>query len=118
MLPAFGLTALIGAMLRGLSGVTGFLAFIGSGISDPLRYGWHILLLLATIGLLLTAGAIPQLRTLSFYGLALLGTLCAAFCLFAATRQGTPETINALLVLSPSLAGIVTSLWFAAKYQQ
>ena len=93
------------------------LAFFGAGIAEPLRYGWRIIALLAASGLVLSVGAIPQLRTLSFYGLSAAGTLCAAFCLCAAIREGAPETINALIVLSPSFVGITAGVWFAAKFQ-
>ena len=123
MLPAFGLTLLIGFMLLVAAGpkdgwsviVQGF-AFFGAGIVEPLRYGWRIVALLAAVAFFLGAGAIPSLRTLAFYGLGVIGTLCVAFCIFAASREGRPETFNALLVLSPSFAGIAACVWFATKF--
>ena len=123
MVPAFALTAVIGAILLlaagpkdGWSVLINLFAFFGAGIAEPLRYGWRILALLATIGLFLTAGAIPQLRVIAFYGLGVLGTLCVAFCLFAAIRQGPHEALNVVIVLTPSFAGIVACVWFASKF--
>ena len=62
-------------------------AFFGAGLVEPLKYGWRIVALLVVIGFFLSAGAIPALRTLSFYGLAALATVCAVFCLYAASQQ-------------------------------
>jgi len=123
MLPSFVLSAIIGAVMLvaagpkdGWSVIINLFAFFGAGIAEPLRYGWRILALLATIAFFLSAGAIPQLRTLAFYGLGTLGSVCIGFCLFEATRQGGPETFNAALVLIPSFAGIAACAWFAAKF--
>jgi hypothetical protein len=117
MVPAFALTAIIGAILLlaagpkdGWSVLINLFAFFGAGIAEPLRYGWRILALMATIGLFLTAGVI------AFYGLGVLGMLCVAFCLFAAIRQGPHETLNVVIVLTPSFAGIVACVWFASKF--
>ena len=124
MIPAFALTALVAAMLllasglkEGLWSLVQIFAFFGAGIAEPLQHGWRIVALLAVTGLILTAGAIPQLRIGAFYALSIAGTLCAAFCLFAASREGTPETINVLIVLAPSFLGIVAGVWFATKFQ-
>jgi len=123
MIPAFALTALIVVMMLlgagprdGWSVIIDFFAFFGAGIAEPLRYGWRILALLAAIAFFLTAGAIPQLRTLAFWGLGVMGSVCAAFCLYAAIRQGPNETLNAVLVLVPSFGGIAACAWFAAKF--
>src|SRR5947207_3745915 len=87
MIPAFVLTAIVTVLLlftagpkEGWSVLINSFAFFGAGIAEPLHYGWRILALLATIVLFLSAGAIPQLRTLAFYGLGVLGTLFVAFC--------------------------------------
>lgn len=123
MLPAFLLTAVIIVMLliaagpkQGWSVIINIFAFFGAGIAEPLHYGWRVLALLATIGLFLSAGVIPQLRTLAFYGLGILGISCVAFCLYAAVREGSGETFSAALVLLPSYAGIVACAWFATKF--
>jgi hypothetical protein len=124
MIPAFALAALVGAMLLlaagpkdGWSVIINLFAFFGAGIAEPLRYGWRIVVLLTAVGLFLTAGAFPQLRSLAFYGLGVLGALCMAFSLFAATQQGPHETLNALLVLLPSFAGLVACAWFGSKFR-
>jgi hypothetical protein len=124
MLPAFCLTALVAAILLlaagpkdGWSVIFNGLAFFGAGIVEPFRYGWRIVALLAVIGFLLSAGAIPALRTLSFHGLAILGTLCAVFCLYHASQQDRYNVVNALIVLAPSFAGISACLWFAFKFK-
>ncbi len=124
MVPAFGLTALIATLLilstgfkEGFGALFQILGYLGAGIAEPLRYGYRIVAFLVVSGFVLTAVAFPQLRTLSFWGLSTAGTLCAAFCLFAASREGTPETINALIVLSPSFVGIAAGVWFATKFQ-
>jgi hypothetical protein len=124
MVPAFGLTAFIITILllaagpkEGWSVLFNGLAFFGAGLVEPLRYGWRIVALLAVIGLFLGAGAIPALRTLSFQALALMGTLCAVFCLYQAAQQDGYNVINALIVLSPSLAGIGACIWFALKFR-
>ena len=127
MLPVFGLTALIATMLLVAAGpsdawsvfsnaMTVF-AFFGAGLVEPLRYGWRIVALLAFIGLALSAGAIPSLRIPAFYVVALLGTLGVAFCLFFAWREGVQEMLSALLVLSPSIVGIVACVWCANKFK-
>ena len=124
MLPAFALTALIVAMMLFAAGprdgwtvVINFIAFFGAGIESPARYGWRIALLLGTMGMFIGAGAIPGLRNYAFHGLALLATLCVAFCFYAASQEDIHNVFNALLVLSPSLVGIVACLWFATKFK-
>ena len=124
MLPAFALTAFIVAIMLLAAGpskgwwiLLSIPAFFGAGIVDPLRYGWRIAAFFAVLALLLGAGAIPALRVYAFQGLALLATLCVAFCVYAASTQDMYNVFNALLVLSPSLAGIAACLWFAAKFK-
>ena len=124
MIPAFALTALVATIVLLAAGprdgwavTIDFLAFFGSGIAEPLKYGWRIVALLAVIGFVLVAGAIPALRTLAFHGLALMATLCAAFCLFEAAKQDGYNVFNALLILSPSFIGIAACLWFAVKFK-
>lgn len=124
LIPAFGLAAIVGAILLfaagpkdGWSVFINILAFFGAGIEDPLRFGWRILAFLAVLGLFLTAGAITSLRIPAFYFLATLGTLCAAFSLYMAAQQDRYNVINALIVLSPSFIGILACLWFAAKFK-
>ena len=124
MAPVLGLTALTCGLLLfaagprdGWSVLLNGLAFIGQGVAEPLRYGWRIVAIVAAIGLFFTAGAIPALRVVSFYTLALIGTLGTAFCLFFAWREGPQEALTALFVLSPSLAGILVCLWCANKFK-
>jgi len=124
MMPAFGLTAFVTAFLliaagpkEGWTTLIKGLAFFGAGIVEPLRYGWRIVALLAVIGFLVSAGAIPSLRTLSFQGLALLGILCAGFCLYVAAQQDGYNVINALIVLSPSLASIAACVWCSIRFK-
>ena len=120
MIPAFLLTALVALMssVSGFfSGVFTFLAWIGAAITEPLRYGWRIAALLAALGFAGGAGAIPPLQVWAFRGLALAGTLCVSFCLHAASRQEPHQVWSALLALSPSIAGILASLWFALKFK-
>ena len=118
MLPAFGLTALVTLMNGGFfTGIFTFLAWIGAGITEPLRYGWRLIALLAALGFVGGVGAIPSLHVWAFRGLALAGTLCAAICFFAASRQEPHQVWSALLVLSPSIAGILAALWCALKFK-
>ena len=124
MIPAFAVTALIATMMllaagpgSGWTVLVNFLAFFGAGIAEPLRYGWRIVALLSVIGFLIGAGAIPSLRSHAFSGLAVLGTLCVAFCFFAAFQQDIHNVFNALIVLSPSLVGIAACVWFAIKFK-
>ena len=49
--------------------------------------------------------------------LALLATVCVAFCFFAASQVDRYNVFNAMLILSPSLIGIVACLWFAIKFK-
>lgn len=123
-IPAFALTALIGVMTligagpkNGWSVLFNGLAFFGAGIAEPLQYGWRIVVLLGAIGFIVGAGAIPGLRTHAFNGLALVATLCVAFCFYAASKEDVYNVLNALLVLSPSLIGIAACLWFALKFK-
>ena len=120
--PALGLSVFVLA-LKSIQGCTGWpltfviLAFFGAGIAEPIRYGWRIVALIAVMGFLLCAGVIPALRTHAFHGLALLATMCAAFCLFEASKVDRYNVINALIVLTPSFLGIVACLWFAIKFK-
>jgi hypothetical protein len=123
MIPAFALSAIVIAMMLlaagpkdGWSVIINSFAFFGAGIAEPFRYGWRIVALLMAIGFFLGAGAIPQLRTAAFYGLGVIGSVCVAFCLYAAIQQGSAETFNAIFVLTPSIAGVVACAWFAAKF--
>ena len=124
VLPAIGLSAAVVVMLLiaagprdGWSVLLNTLAFFAEGIGDPLRCGWRILGLLAVAGFVVGAGAIPALRTKSFHGLALVATVGIAFVLFEASRVDRYNVINALIVLSPSFAGIVACVWFATKFK-
>ncbi|WP_155121252.1 hypothetical protein [Bryobacter aggregatus] len=124
MLPAFGLTLFVSALLLfaagprdGWSVLIQVLAFFGAGIEDPLRYGWRILAFFAVLGFVLGAGAIAPLRIPAFYGLAVVGASCALFCLYAAAQQDRYNVINALIVLSPSFVGMAACLWCAAKFR-
>ena len=122
MMPAFALTAFAGAMLLvgskgGWSSLINGLAFFGEGIVDPLRYGWRVAVLVAAVGLLVGAGIIPGVRDYAFYGLALLATVCVAFCLYAASTVDFQNVMNALIVLTPSLVGIGGCLWLGTKFK-
>ncbi len=123
LIPAFGLAAVIDAILLiaagprdGWSVFINILAFFGAGIQDPLRYGWRIVAFLAVFGLFLIAEAITSFRIPAFSFLAIVGTLCAAFSRYMAVQQDCYNGINALIVLSPSFLGIVACLWFAAQF--
>ena len=116
-LPAFG-AVLWTRFLGNWRILLDFLAFIGSGIEDPLRNGWHILVVLATLGFVLGAGAIPALRILAFQALALAATISIAYCLSYVIRTEPDAIWSALIVLSPAFAGILASLWYAIKFKQ
>ncbi len=124
ILPALAAAAFVGAISllaagpkNGWSVIIGILAFFGAGLSEPLRYGWRIIAFIAATGFFLGAGAIPSIRIPAFYGLATLATLCIAYTLFAASQQDRYNVINALIITSPSIVGIVACLWFAIKFK-
>lgn len=124
VLPALGLGAIILLLTiiasgpgEGFVGLLKILAFFGEAIDQPLRCGWRIAALLLTVGFFLGAGAIPALRTVAFQGLALLATICIAFCIFEASKIDRYNVINVLIVLSPSFFGIAACVWFAIKFK-